>query len=66
MGKYITKTGDTWDAMAFYLYGDEEYMQELLAANAEKVNTVVFDAGEEIDAPDLTETDEALKPKWRT
>ena len=64
---YTTVQGDTFDSIAFWLYGDEKYMKELIEANWDKADVLVFDSGVEILAPDIYEEseDEEL-PFWRT
>ncbi len=62
---YETKQGDTWDLMAYDLYGDEKYMRYLMEANLPLLDIMVFSSGVKIYVPDLPEeTDEDL-PFWR-
>lgn len=62
---YITKQGDTWDLMAYDLYGDEKYMRYLLEANWPLLDTLVFSSGTKILVPDLPEEADEDKPFWR-
>ena len=39
---YTTKLGDTWDLIAYRVYGNEKYMKELVEANIELASTVFF------------------------
>ncbi|WP_285823966.1 tail protein X [Schaedlerella arabinosiphila] len=62
---YETKQGDTWDLMAYDLYGDEKYMRYLMEANLPLLDIMIFSSGVKIFVPDLPEeTDEDL-PFWR-
>lgn len=62
---YETKQGDTWDLMAYDLYGDEKYMRYLMEANLPLLDIMIFSSGVRIYVPDLPEeTDEDL-PFWR-
>lgn len=65
-GKYTTIQGDTWDSIAYKLYGDEKYMKDLIEANWPLLETLVFSSGTVITVPDLpAETDDGL-PFWRS
>ena len=50
---YYTSAGDMWDGIAHAVYGDEKYMAELMAANPDQADTVVFGAGVELIVPDI-------------
>ena len=63
---YITKSGDTWDSVAYDKYGDCERMSELIAANREYAGIAVFDHGTVLVIPEKTELDKAsFAPPWR-
>ena len=62
-----TSQGDTWDIIAYRLYGDEKLAIRLLEANPEHAKTVFFSAGTSLRAPDV----KPLKkkgplPPWRS
>ena len=42
---YITKSGDTWDAIAKAVYGSEYRADALMEANRAHIGTFVFQAG---------------------
>ena len=65
MIKYTTIQGDTWDGIAYKLYGDEKHMKELIEANWPVVDTLVFSAGVELNVPDLPEESSSDLPIWR-
>jgi phage tail protein X len=48
---YITLQGDAWDAIAFRLWGEERFFMELVAANPEHLDTLIFPAGVELRVP---------------
>ncbi len=63
---YITKAGDTWDGIAFEVYGNEKYAQLLMENNYDHLDTFVFKSGVTLVVPDLTpENDEDELPEWR-
>lgn len=70
-GTYTTALGDTWDKIAFAVYGDESYAEQLMAANqdAALLATVIFDAGTVLTLPEIdTDTDDGAdesEPPWR-
>ena len=66
MGIYVTSQGDTWDSIAYYLYGSESYMGTLLDANLDILDVLVFSSGTVIQVPEevQAEVDEDM-PFWR-
>ena len=42
MATYVTTQGDTFDGIAFKLYGNERYMKDLIEANWRQAETLVF------------------------
>lgn len=63
---YYTKQGDTWDKIAYKQYGAEKYMQQLILANWDKLDTLVFSDGEKIIIPDITDEQMENMPAWRS
>ena len=56
MKKYITQQGDMWDLIAFKLWpklGAEFLMHDLIEANLEHVNRVIFPANIALNIPDI-------------
>ena len=53
MNKYTTVQGDMWDAIAYKIFGNELYMNELLEANEKYRNMAVFPAGIILNIPDI-------------
>ncbi|WNF36404.1 tail protein X [Bacillaceae bacterium IKA-2] len=68
MEKYQTVSGDTWDFIAYKVYGKEKYANELVSANLNHVETVIFSGGITLNVPELDEEsldlDEDLPP-WK-
>lgn len=63
---YTTKKGDTFDSIAYAVYGDEELIAPLIKANPEYVETAVFDYGAVLNIPDIEKTDNNIYlPPWR-
>ncbi|MBI9092727.1 MAG: tail protein X [Desulfobacterium sp.] len=62
---YITTQGDTWDIIAFKLYGNEKAMDKLIEANPAHRDTVFFSANVSLVVPvvEMRSTDPA--PPWR-
>jgi phage tail protein X len=50
---YITLQGDAWDAIAYRLWGEERFMAELMAANPEYLDVLIFPAGVVLAIPDM-------------
>ena len=44
-GTYQTKQGDTWDKIAYAVYGKEIHADYLMKNNFENLDTFVFSAG---------------------
>lgn len=63
---YYTEAGDTWDKIAYEQYGSEKYMEQLILANWDKLDVLVFSEGEEITLPELTEEELDDVPVWRS
>ena len=66
MDIYVTSQGDTWDSIAYDLFGSEEYMGILMDANLDLLDILVFSSGTVIQVPEEMpeETDEDM-PFWR-
>ncbi len=66
---YKTQSGDTWDIIAFRLFGDELYMDELIEANFVHRKTIVFRSGVVLNVPEIdteaTQTTDENLPIWK-
>jgi len=49
---YITRQGDTWDGIAFLVYGNESMMPLLMNSNLAHAHTTIFSAGVSLTLPD--------------
>ena len=51
--QYVTSQGETWDQIAFEIFGDESYMKELIEANPDYTGVFSFEGGILLDIPDI-------------
>lgn len=66
MDIYVTSQGDTWDSIAYDLFGSEGYMGILIDANLDLLDVLVFSAGTVIQVPaEMQETVDEDMPFWR-
>ena len=66
MNKYTTVQGDMWDAIAYKIFGNELYMNELLEANETYRNTAIFPAGITLNIPDIKVIQSSkILPPWK-
>lgn len=64
---YTTEQGDTFDGIAFKLYGNEGYMKDLIEANWRYADTLIFSAGVELTVPEEEISSvSTTAPFWRT
>lgn len=63
--KYITVSGDTWDIIAYKVYGDCMYTDRLINANIQHAEKVIFPAGVEITTPEIELTAADTLPPWK-
>ncbi|MBQ7215507.1 MAG: tail protein X [Synergistaceae bacterium] len=67
MRKYRTVSGDTWDLIAYREYGEyggEKLTSELICANPEYADTVIFSAGAELVIPEAYVPVSRMLPPW--
>ena len=62
---YTTIQGDTWDVIAYKLYGLESRMLQLMEYNPEHMHIVVFSAGIILTVPELQEEVMSYLPPWK-
>lgn len=69
MKRYITVQGQTWDQIAYELYGNEYMCDKIMDLNRDKLDYFVFPAGVELIVPDkefvISETVPSDYPAWR-
>lgn len=64
-GTYTTIQGDTWDLIAYKLYGEEKYMKYLIEANWQMLDVLIFSSGTVLTVPDIQEETDDEAPFWR-
>lgn len=62
---YTTRTGDTWDSIAYSLYRNEMRMTDLQHANLDHLHTLVFNAGVVLVVPEIEIPTAEVKPPWK-
>ncbi len=63
---YTTVLGDTWDMIAFKIWGKEKHAKELVEANLKHVETVIFSAGTVLAITDIEKTEDySTLPPWK-
>lgn len=63
MKTYRTILGDTWDIIAYKMYGNEYKMKELIEANEKYRRTVIFKSGVILNIPEVEQAEE-YRPAW--
>lgn len=64
--EYITVEGDTFDGLALFYYGDEKMASEIIQANPDYCDTLIFEAGIKLTIPAVsTVTLPETLPPWR-
>ena len=66
MQNYQTKAGDTWDGIAFLMYGQENMASVLMKANQEHIKTAIFSGNITLNIPLIT-LDKKVEnlPPWK-
>ena len=62
---YTTKSGDTWDAIAYEVLGDCRYTEDLINANREHITTMIFSAGVKLKLPVIDKNKTKNLPPWK-
>ena len=63
---YVTHQGEAWDAIAFRLWGQERFFMELVKANPQYRDVILFPAGVELAVPSRPENlRQPELPPWR-
>lgn len=62
---YITKEGETWDQIAYKVYGDEMLYIDLMQANLKVIDIAVFPANIPLICPDVKPADSKNLPPWK-
>lgn len=51
MKTYTTIAGDTWDIIAYKVYGDDKDFERIIDANLSHIDTLLFSAGVKLNIP---------------
>ena len=62
---YTTIQGDTWDSIAYKVWGNEMYTDTLIKANLEHKETYIFSAGVVLTLPEITLKVSESLPPWK-
>lgn len=65
--KYIAVNGDTWDSISYKAFGDEFQFAQIMEANREYSDVVIFVGGESVTIPDqIVVEDTVISSPWQT
>lgn len=62
---YTTIQGDMWDSISFRVLGSEYYMSDLIEANPEHRETVIFSANVVLVIPEISTPTSQSLPPWK-
>jgi phage tail protein X len=62
---YTTIQGDTWDGIAYKVYSKEAILSQLIAANQQYADTVIFSAGVQLIMPTVAAETSTALPPWK-
>lgn len=65
MRKYTTIQGDTWDIIAYKVYGDSKYMNILAEANMDYIRIYRFPANITLNIPEIEAEATSIVPPWK-
>ncbi|WP_209510552.1 tail protein X [Sedimentibacter acidaminivorans] len=54
MIEYKTVSGDTFDSIAYKQYGNERQALDIIKANIDYANIIIFSEGIKLDIPDIS------------
>lgn len=68
MKTYVTKQGDTFDSIAFKILGHRRYTKDLMEANPQYMDIVIFSANVVLNIPEIETPDTTAmnQPPWRS
>ena len=62
---YTTTQGDTWDIISNKVYDSYDYYDDLVNSNEKYSDVVSFEAGVELEIPDIEISTSETLPPWR-
>lgn len=65
MAKYKTINGDTWDIISKKIYGKEKYALQLMEANLDLLDNIIFEDGISIIVPEIDMNETSTLPPWK-
>lgn len=65
LNSYITILGDTWDSIAYKVWGNEMNMDSLIMENLEHKDTYIFSAGVKLTLPEISLEVSKSLPPWK-
>jgi phage tail protein X len=66
MEQYTARAGETWDLIAYRLYGNEMAATDIIALNPRLADILIFEGGERLNLPEKVETtDTSTLAPWR-
>lgn len=63
-GTYRTRSGETWDMIAYRALGSGFFMDKMIAANPEWSEIFIFPAGVTLRVPEVTAVTSETNPPW--
>lgn len=60
-----TKQGETWDLISIMYYGTPHKVAELISANSEYSDVLIFDAGIDLKIPQVKAETISTLPPWK-
>lgn len=64
MDSYITVQGETWDLIAYKIWGSEYLFPLLLEVNSQYRHIVIFSGGIELKVPEIDTSLYVERPSW--
>ena len=61
---YTTVQGDTWDTIAYFVFGDEKYASAIMEENYDLLDVLVFDSSEIVQIPEIDIEEVQDLPSW--
>lgn len=63
--QYETRQGETWDSISSDFYDSPFYVSDLIAANPQHANVVIFTAGFKLEIPIIEAAAPDSLPPWK-
>lgn len=65
MTSYVTKSGDTFDMIAYRQLGSCNFTPDVINANRNFIPTMIFSAGVKLNIPEVEKSKSASLPPWK-